>query len=56
MGCLKKIDNLYIACNPVYTRGNEFKERLRKTVPQLKQLEGSPFDRPTYYFSQPAGV
>lgn len=33
---LNKIDNLYIACNPVYTRGNEFKEKLKISVPKLK--------------------
>jgi len=47
---LKKVDNLYIACNPVYSRGNDFKEKLKISIPCLKQLEGSPFDRPTYYF------
>jgi len=25
-------------------------------VPSLTQLEGIPFDRPTYYFKQPEGV
>lgn len=48
---LNKLDNLYIAVNPVYSRGNEFKEKIKKSVPCLKQLEGSPFDRPTYYFA-----
>jgi len=33
---LKKLDNIYIAVNPVYTRGNEFKEKIKKSVPCLK--------------------
>ena len=52
----KKLDNLYIANNPVYSRGNDFKEKIKAAIPCLKQLEGSPFDRKPYFFSQPAGV
>ena len=29
---------------------------LKKKVPSLTQLEGSPFNRPTYHFAQPPGV
>lgn len=47
---LKKIDNLYIAGNPVYARGEEFKKKLKETVPTLTQVEGTPFDRPIYFF------
>lgn len=43
---LQKLDNLYIAGNPVYKRGPDFKKKLKETVPQLNQLEGTPFDRP----------
>ena len=46
---LKKLNNLYIAVNPVYSRGQDFKDRLKQTVPCLTELEGVPFDRPTYY-------
>lgn len=53
---LKKLDNFYIACNPVYERGNEFKLKIKEAMPSLTQLEGCPFNRPTYYFAQPAGV
>ena len=47
---LKKLSNLYIAVNPVYSRTNEFKDMIKKLIPSLTQLEGSPFDRPIYYF------
>ena len=53
---MKKLDNFYIACNPIHERGEEFKVKIKATVPSLTQLEGSPFDRPTYYFAQPNGV
>jgi hypothetical protein len=53
---MKKLDNFYIACNPIHERGEEFKVKMKATVPSLTQLEGSPFDRPTYYFAQPHGV
>jgi Leucine-rich repeat (LRR) protein len=48
---MKKLDNFYIACNPIHERGEEFKVKVKATVPSLTQLEGSPFDRPTYYFA-----
>jgi hypothetical protein len=48
---LNKLDNIYVACNPVYERGQEFKDRLKAAVPSLTQLEGCPFDRPVYYFA-----
>lgn len=53
---LKKLNNLYIACNPVYSRGNDFIEKLRQVAPSLKELEGMPFNRPKYMISQPVGV
>lgn len=53
---LHKLDNLYIAGNPVYQRGADFKKKLKEAVPQLNQLEGTPFDRPVYFFKQPDGV
>ena len=48
---LKKLDNLYIACNPVHERGNDFKDKVKAAVPSLTQLEGCPFNRPAYYFA-----
>lgn len=54
---MKKLNNLYLAGNPVHQRGKEFKEKLRTTVPCLKELEGIPFDRPTYMYSyQPQSI
>lgn len=53
---LKNLNNMYLAGNGVYERGEEFKTKLKAAVPCLKQLEGSPFDRPIYYYQQPAGV
>ena len=53
---MKKLSNLYIAMNPVYSRTNEFKDMIKKMIPSLTQLEGSPFDRPIYYYKQPEGV
>ena len=53
---MKKLNNLYIAVNPVYSRGQEFKTKLKETVPCLTELEGVPFDRPTYFIQQPSGV
>jgi protein phosphatase 1 regulatory subunit 7 len=53
---LKNLNNIYMAVNPVYNRTQEFKNKLKATVPCLTQLEGSPFDRPVYQFSNPAGV
>jgi hypothetical protein len=32
---MKKLDNLYIACNPVYERGNEYKLKIKEAVPSL---------------------
>ena len=29
---------------------------MKASIPCLTQLEGVPFDRPTYYYTQPAGV
>jgi hypothetical protein len=52
----KKLRNIYIAANPVYTRSQEFKDKIKLTVPCLEELEGCPFDRPVYMFSNPAGV
>jgi protein phosphatase 1 regulatory subunit 7 len=46
---LKNIKGLYIACNPVYNRSDEFKEKLKLAVPCLKEVEGVPFDRPEYF-------
>ena len=48
---MKKLDNFYIACNPLHARGQEFKDKIKSTIPSLTQLEGCPFDRPTYYFA-----
>ena len=42
--------------NPVYARTNEFKELIKVLIPSLTQLEGSPFDRPIYYYKQPEGL
>jgi len=56
LGKMKVLKNLYIAVNPVYSRGQEFKEKLQKTVGCLKELEGCPFDRPVYVMQQPTGV
>ena len=53
---MKKLTNLYIAMNPVYSRTNEFKDYIKKLIPSLTQLEGSPFDRPLYFYKQPDGV
>ena len=53
---MKKLSNLYIAGNPVYQRSEQWKEKLRKAVPDLKELEGCPFDRPAYIYAQPTGV
>lgn len=52
----KKLNNIYIACNPVYSRTQEFKDKLKLTVPCLTQVEGCPFNRPQYYFTQPGGI
>ena len=56
LGKMKKLDNLYIAVNPVYSKGQDFKDKVKETAPSLTQLEGSPFDRPVYYFAQPTGI
>ena len=54
---LKNLRNLYIAVNPVYKRGQEFKEKIKIAIPCLKELEGNPFERPVYmYAPQPGGV
>lgn len=47
---LKNLNNIYLAGNPVYQKGQAFKDKLKQTVPCLKQLEGSPFDRPAYIY------
>ena len=44
----KKLNGLYCAVNPVFSRGPEFIAKLREAIPQLKECEGSPFDRPSY--------
>ena len=53
---MKKLNNLYIAANPIYSRSDKWKQQLREIMPTLKELEGCPLDRPTYMFSNPAGV
>lgn len=53
---MKVLNNLYFSVNPIYQRGQEFKDKLRATVPCLKELEGSPFDRPAYVMMQPTNV
>ena len=54
---MKKLNNLYIAGNPVHSRGQEFKDKLKESVPCLKELEGIPFDRPVYMYSnQPHSI
>jgi len=53
---MKVLNNIYFACNPLHARGQEFKDKLRKTVPCLKELEGCPFDRAPYLISQPDNV
>lgn len=40
----------------MYQRGPDFKKKLKETLPQLNQCEGTPFDRPVYFFKQPDGV
>ena len=53
---MKNLNNIYMANNGVYNRSQAFKDKLKATVPCLTQLEGSPFDRPTYQWNTPAGV
>ena len=53
---MKKLKNLYFACNPLHQRGQEFKDKLQKVVPSLEELEGCPFTRPAYIMIQPQGV
>jgi hypothetical protein len=53
---MKKLDNIYIACNPLHSRAPDFKDKMKLAIPSLTQLEGCPFNRPTYYFAQPSGV
>ena len=48
---LKNIRNLYMAGNPCNGRGKEFKDKVRQTIPCLKELEGNPFDRPVYMYA-----
>ena len=48
---MKVLNNMYLAGNGVYQRGEAFKTKLKEAVPCLKQLEGSPFDRPVYLYS-----
>lgn len=47
----KNLRNIYLAGNPVFKRGPEFKKKLKEAVPCLKELEGNPFDRPVYMYS-----
>ena len=53
---LKNLTNIYMAVNPVYNRSQEFKVKIKQSIPCLTQLEGSPLDRPTYQFTQPTGL
>jgi len=53
---MKNLSNIYIAGNGIYQKGEAFKQKLKTTVPCLKQLEGCPFDRPIYMYQQPPGV
>jgi len=53
---MKNLSNIYIATNAVYNRTNEWKDKLKKAVPCLTSLEGSPFDRPIYTYIQPSNV
>lgn len=54
---MKNLNNIYLATNPIYNRTQQFKDKLKETVPCLTQLEGSPFDRPVYQFAgNPPGV
>jgi len=52
----KILNNIYLAENPVYEKSQAFKDKLKKTVPCLTQLEGTPFDRPPYMLYNPPGV
>ena len=45
---MKNMNNIYLSVNPIYERGQEFKNKLKETVPCLKELDGCPFDRPVY--------
>jgi hypothetical protein len=56
LGNLKRLDNIYIAVNPVYSRDQQFRDAIKKAAPSLTQLEGSPINRPIINVSQPAGV
>jgi len=47
---MKNLRNLYVAVNPVYYRGQEFKEKIKVAIPCLKELEGNPFERPVYMY------
>lgn len=53
---MQNLNNIYMAVNPVYNRSQEFKNKLKETIPCLTQLEGTPMDRPMYVFSNPTGV
>ena len=53
---MQNLNNIYMAVNPIYSRSQEFKQRLKETIPCLTQLEGTPMDRPIYTFSNPMGV
>lgn len=51
---MKNLKNLYVAVNPVYYRGQEFKEKIKIAIPCLKELEGNPFERPVYMYQPQA--
>lgn len=53
---MKKLSNLYLACNQVYERSNAFKKKIKEAIPCLSSLEGNPFDRPAYIYEQPKGI
>ena len=51
---MKNLRNLYVAVNPVYYRGQEFKEKIKVAIPCLKELEGNQFERPVYMYQPQA--
>ena len=46
---MKKLNGIYLAVNPVYNRSEEFKKKLKETIPCINEVEGMPLDRPQYF-------
>ena len=51
---LTKLKGIYLASNPLWQRGDEFVIKVKTAIPQIKEVEGMPTNRPKYFIKPQA--